>query len=438
MWKINMIGQYPTTIRGLIAPFRRALLVLLALTVATVPILVLNETVSAAQITDRSLQISSARAGATANYTFSFIPAQTTPIQSIQVLSCTTALGACTTPPSGISLGGSGTLGTVTGFGGSGTFAKDTTSTGCTGASVWCMKRTSPGTESLAAHTFTITGATNQDATNCSAAPNCTFFERITTYSDNYTTSIDSGTTASSTTQLFTVNAEIEEELSFCIGNTAVNDATSVVPNCTTISGTSLNLGVLGSADINISPVATTNGGDNNNGLAELNTNASNGANIDYDAVQQSGTNHQGALRVSGATCNSSPSNTDQCINSVDPKSTLTAGTEAFGMTVAGINCSAVTAYTCNFSTGTTNLTRASNYNCDGTNTFPTTDFGVITGTSHCDYMWDESGTQDNLASSTAPVGNEALILKFAATPNLVTPTGSYAAEADFVAVPAF
>jgi hypothetical protein len=326
----------------------------------------------------------------------------------------------------------------VSGFGGAGTFAKDTTSTGCNTASVWCMKRTGAGTESLAAHSFTITGATNQDATNCSAAPNCTFFERITTYSDNYTTSIDSGTTASSTTQLFTVNAEIEEELSFCIGNTTVNDATSVVPNCTTISGTSLNLGVLGSANINISPVASTNGGDGNNGLAELNTNASNGANIDYDAVQQSGTNHQGSLRVAGATCNAGASNTDQCINSVDPKSTLTAGTEAFGMTVAGINCSAVTAYSCVFSTGTTNLTRATNYNCDGTNVFTTGDVGVITGTTHCDYMWDESGTPNLLASSTIPVGNEALILKFAATPNLITPTGSYTAEADFVATPSY
>jgi hypothetical protein len=437
-----MIGQYPTTIRGLIAPFRRALLVLLALTVATVPILVLNQTASAAEITNRSLLISSGQPSASATYTFSFYPAQTTGIQSVQVTPCTSAyLTSCGTTPAGISLGGSGSLGTVSGFSSGGSFAKDTTSTGCTSATVWCMKRTGVGTESTSTqHIFTITGATNQNSTNCSSAPNCTFFARITTYSDNYTTSIDSGITASSTTQGFTVNALIQEQLSFCIGATAIDNATSTVSTCAAITGTSLNLGTLNSTDVSVSPVASGNGGDANNGLAELNTNAANGTTVYYDAVQQSGTNELGTLRVAGATCSATTSLTDQCINAIGTThSQLTPGTEAFGMTVAGVNCSLVTAYSCVFSTGTYNLVPNASYKCQlSGNTYPSSENGQVATTTTCYYAWDQTGTQDTLATATAPVGNEALILKFAATPNLVTPTGSYTAKADFVATPTF
>jgi hypothetical protein len=244
---------------------------------------------------------------------------------------------------------------------------------------------------------------------------------------------------ASSTIQTLTINASVQEQLSFCVGNTGVDNATSSVPTCSTISGTSVNLGVLNNGDVNITPVTTTNGGDDNNGLAELSTNASNGVAIEYSAVQQSGTNHLGALRVAGATCASGNSNTDQCINSIGTsETTLSPGTEAFGMTIAGINCSNVTAYTCAFSTGTYNLIRNANYNCTGTNVYPTTDNNQITTATTCSYAWDESGTQDTIASSSTVVGSEALILKFAATPNLVTPTGTYTAKADFVATPTY
>jgi hypothetical protein len=234
----------------------------------------------------------------------------------------------------------------------------------------------------------------------------------------------------------------VQEQLSFCIGNTAVNDATTTVSTCAAISGTSLNLGTLNSTEVNVSPVAAGNGGDGNNGLAELNTNAANGTTVYYDAVQAgTGTNELGTLRVAGATCSATTSLTDQCINAIGTThTTLTAGTEAFGMTVAGVNCSLVTAYTCTFSAGTYNLVPNATYKCQlSGNTFPSgaNDVNQVASTT-CYYAWDQSGTQDVLASSTAPVGNEALILKFAATPNLVTPTGSYTAKADFVASPTF
>jgi hypothetical protein len=418
-------------------PFNRILLVLTVATMAATPVLFLNATATAAQITTRSLAISSGQAGATANYVFTYTPGSTTQVQSFKIQSCTTALGTCTAP-TGINLSG-GTV-TSSGFQGATAFTKDTSTAGCTTVDTLCAKRTDTTAQTATAHVITDTGAVNQAATNCSSAANCTFFERITTYSDNaYTTSVDSGTIASSTTQLFTVNAAIQEQLSFCIGSTTVDNATTAPPTCASISGTSLNLGTLSSSNISISPVSATYNGDANNGLAELSTNAANGTTVAYDSIQQSGTNHLGTLRVAGATCQSGAVNTDQCINTAGTaKNTLTAGTEEFGMTVAGVNCGNVAAYTCSFASGTYNLNRANNYNCTGTNTYPTSDAGQITGTSTCSYAWDETGTSQTIASSTTVVGGEALILKFAATPNLVTPTGAYTAKADFVATPTF
>src|SRR6185312_3588569 len=105
------------------------------------------------------------------------------------------------------------------------------------------------------------------------------------------------------------------------------------------------------------------NQGDGNNALAELSTNAVNGTAISYDAIQQSGTNHQGTLRVSGASCNVSNVNTDQCINAIGTtRSTITHAVEAFGMTIAGVNCLNTLGYTCSYSGNTYNLRKAANY----------------------------------------------------------------------------
>jgi hypothetical protein len=423
---------------------KRTVTLVLITSMVAGPILLLSQTATAAQVTTRSLAISNPQAGATANYVVTYNPGSTTQVESLRLSACTTPLGTCTVP-TGISIS-TGTL-TTSGFQGATAFTQDTTATGCTTAGVLCAKRTDTTAQTVAtAHVLTDTGVTNQNSTNCSSAANCTFFIRIATFSDNaYTTAVDSGVVASSTTQLFTINAAIQEQLAFCIGNTSVNDATTTVPTCPSITGTSVNLGTLSSTAVSVTPVTTTYNGDANNGLAELSTNADLGASVAYNAVQQSGTNHPGALRVVGATCNAGSVTTDQCINSIGAtKATLTAGTEDYGMTIAGVNCSNVgSAYTCSFAGGNFNLVPTTNYNCNGTtngghsNTYPS-DTNQVSGTTACSYAWDESGTTDTIASSSSIVGGEALILKFAATPSLVTPTGSYTAQADFIATPTY
>jgi hypothetical protein len=438
--------MYQRQLKVTLIKAKRALILLVAIVFFSSGIATLTSSggsVLAASITQRSLTISTAQVNATASYTFSFVPGTTAAIQGIKFLACTTPLGTCTAP-AGLSLN-SAAGGTLTGSWTNATaFTPDHTGANdcIASANILCAKRTQASNETgTSPRGVNFTTITNPSGSSCTTA-NCTFFVRVTTYSVNTYLAgniVDTGTVAASTTQSLTVSAIIQEQLSFCIGATSVNDATSTVPLCSAISGTSLSLGTLNSSNIAISPVAATYNGDGNNGLAELSTNASTGATVAYDSIQQAGTNHLGTLRVAGATCQASAVNYDQCINAIGTShATITAGSEAFGMTVAGINCSQVTAYTCSFASGTTDLVRDPQYNCNGTNTYPTSDSSDISGTSTCSYAWDETGAPDTIASASTVVGNEALILKFAATPNSVTPTGSYTAKADFVATPTF
>ena len=434
-----------TVIRYSLADAKRALLVLITLVLTgggLAPLLSIGD-VSAATISQRSLNIGTAVISASTTYTYSFVPATSSAIQSLKFQACTTPIGSCTAP-TGLSFSGAGSTGTVSGGWTTSTnFTTGAGSNNCTAsASILCASRTAGTAESTSgSRSVAFTAITNPDGTSCSTI-NCTFFVRITTFSDTaYLTAVDSGVVASSTTQTLTVNATVQENLTFCVGSTTVDDATSAVPLCASVSGTSLNIGSLNSTVVNASPVSSTDNGDSKNGLVEIGTNASNGAAVTYNAIQQSGSQHLGTLRVAGATCISGAGiNTDQCINAIGSSdNTLSPGTERFGMTVAGINCSNVGAsYTCNFSTGTTNLTRNSNYDCDGSTNYPTTENGQLATTTTCRYAWDETGTSETVASSSSVIGNEALILKFAASPNITTPTGSYTALANFVATPTF
>jgi hypothetical protein len=401
--------------------------------VATLTPLLLSPSANAAQITGRKLTIGSGVPSAVTTYAFDFtVPTTGTIVKSLAADACTTAVGACTTP-SGFSVTGVTLTGQPTGLGDASGWTVNTSTTG----SLRLADSSDATTPSGAQH-VSFTGVTNPSTVNTS------FFLRITTYSDgSWTTPIDTGTTASAVVQTLTVNAAVAEVLNFCVGSTTVNDATSSPgADCTAISGTSLNIGTLDTGSTNVSPV-NTNGGDNKNGVAMIRTNAASGAVVSYDSIQQSGTNQLGTLRISGANCNASSSTlTDQCIRAKGTtQGTIAAGTENFGMTIGAVNCGSVSSYTCTFSSGAYNLQRDTNYDGNGTNTF-TTDSGAVGGTTNQGYAWDDSGTAQNIASSAASttkvIDDEAMILKFAATPSITTPFGLYAAQADFIAVPTY
>lgn len=427
---------------GSLKRLHRSSLLLIALflfSVGLLPLLGSTKTDALGQIAHRALAISSGVPGATGvSYTFTFkTVATTSPIAGVKLIACDTAIGSYVggtcNPPSGLDFsGGSYTSGSQAGFTDATAFAFDPTGAGdCTAsANVICINRTSAtnDTQTSTDKTLAFSAITNPSTANS------TFYVGIVTYgTNNYTSGsrVDSGTVASAVVQTLTVNAAVSEILNFCIGSTLIDDAiTSVASDCAGVSGTSINLGTLDSSTVNVSPW-TTNGGDSSNGVAMLRTNAVNGATISYDAIQQTGTNHQGTLRIAGSSCNAGTVSTDSCINAAGTSQTaFAAGTEKFGMTVAGVNCGSTTSYTCTFSTGAYNLVRDSNYDGLGSNTY---------GSSNAQgYAWDESGTAQQIASSSTVVDDEALILKFAATPSITTPFGSYAAQSDYIAVATF
>lgn len=286
---------------------------------------------------------------------------------------------------------------------------------------------------------LSIAMAADDIANNATA--NRTYYTRMRIYSDTGTTLEWEGVFAQSTAEQLTVNARVQERLDFCVGTTTVDDATtSPGATCTNISGNTVDIGIIDPGAVNVSPVGSGSGGNTTNGIAMVRSNAFNGTVVSYFAQQESST---GRLKVTGASCTSDgsgfdtgSSSTDQCFDSTATQGTLTSGTEQFGMTIAGVNCGSTTAYTCTFSSGTYNLVRNASYDGGGSNTY-VVDSGVTTTTTN-GYAWQSSGATTTIASSasssTKVIDDEALILKFAATAGVTTPTGQYTVVSTYIA----
>jgi hypothetical protein len=436
-------------------PFLLATVLLVGITL--LPILAPGRAI-ASQISLRSLTISSGVPSAT-NVTYSFtftLPGgHTSPndrVQGIKFIACTTAVGTypgvTCTPPAGMTgalITGDGfwnaAFSSQTAWQGASNFAVDPTGANdcLTAANVLCVNRTDTTAQTATSRTIVFNTIKNPSTANTA------FYVGIDTYNDPAWTGppVDSGTTASAVVQTLTANAAVAEVLQFCVGSTTVDDtATMVAADCSGVSGTSLNIGTLDTSAINISPVGV-NGGDSKNGVAMIRTNALNGTSISYDAIQQSGTNHQGTLRISGQTCNAITNTlTDPCINAAGAQTTFTAGVEKFGMTVAGVNYGSTTSYTCTYGDTSAVPSVAVGNSCA---LHPSAGYlGAGTSGSSEDYnttngfAWVESGAATQIATSTSAIDDEALILKFAATPSITTPFGSYTAQSDYIAVPTF
>jgi hypothetical protein len=412
------------------------------------------------QLTSRSVTMGSAvPSAATQTYTFGFTVPSVVIVQSMQFQFCDSPIAvACNgtnNPTIGATAVASQSGWSQTPAWASPTVVTDAGTGGTATANEIKITRTggtSGSTESAVAKTIAFNTITNN------ATANKTFYVRIRLYSDStWTTLVNDGKVAGSTTQSLTINARVQEQLSFCVGTTttdavgangtqALRNAgnTADVTSCTLADGTSVDLGAISSTATSITPVAASpNGGDARNAYAMISTNAINGATVSYRAIPDTGGSLTGRLRVSGATCSGTSSldassgSNDQCFNSSTTQTVLAAGTEEFGMTIAGVSCFNVPAagsggYTCNYATPTNNLTPQAGYIGAAANAY-----GVTNG-----FAWRADGTAVTIASSTAStikvISNEALILKFGATAATTTPTGSYTTVADFIALATF
>jgi hypothetical protein len=190
---------------------------------------------SAAQITSRKVTLSSSGAAATGvSYTFTSaaLPTTGTAVKSVSLTACTTASGTCTTP---------------TGFvNSSSTLAAQPSGVGA--GSGWTVNTSTAGSLRIvnAANATTPSGTVSieWDAVTNPTTANTSFYMRMTTYSDSaWTTAVDSGTVAVSTTNQITVTATVDESLTFCTGASGITTS-----SCGGATGTSASLGTLTSS----------------------------------------------------------------------------------------------------------------------------------------------------------------------------------------------
>ena len=225
-------------------------------------------------------------------------------------------------------------------------------------------------------------------------------------------THIDDGGVALSTAEQITINARVQERLTFCVGTA---DPTS---NCGGVSGSTIDLGVLDDVSINEASDAATGPG-SENAYLQITTNASSGAIISFFGDN---------LKVSGAGCGTvnddagGASSVDQCINYDDDPDggtrtgDLVAGTEMWGLGVSAITDDAGGA--------TSNLVAETEYDLDGT--------------PNNEYAFNDNTTTQLANTSSTVAASEQLTLDFGATAQITTPTGLYSTTLTFIATSTF
>lgn len=414
------------------------------------PLLSLS-TADAAQLTSRKVTISTSEAAATGvTYQFDYTIPTAATVQSMVYSFCTTPLGACVLP---------NTMDISAGTADAQTFSEAATFTKFTGAATgdcanhltasayqFCATRTAGANETATAKSFTIGTVTNPTPPS---GNNVTVYVRVALYSGTTFTPgnlVHDGTVAASINRQLTVNGRVQERLVFCVAAVADGGASdTTLPtdanSCGALTNTIVDLGVLDNTSINKAPVpnSTAKQGNDNYGIAMLNTNASNGVSVTYFAEPDTtpgATNELRAFRVPGATCNvSGTSITDQCFQSAAAASTtFVAGTENFGVNVpcvigGGTNGTPVVSTTTNIvvpvAYSNTDATTTSSADCEKT------DAGVK-------FAWNTTASAVQIASSPSVVDNELIKLSFGATAAATTPTGGYTVQSTYIATPTF
>lgn len=224
----HLSRHYKTLQGGALLFVIGALLFVLVLPLLTMP-------ASAAQITSRKVTQSNSAAAATGvtyTATSAALPTSGTAVKSVSLTACDAASGTCNTP-SGFSVSSS-TLGAQP--------------SGLGSASGWTVNTSTAGSLRVvnAANATTPSGSVSiqWDGVVNPTAANTTYYLRMTTYSDAaWTTAVDTGTIAISTTNQITVSATVDESLTFCTGTSGITTS-----SCASATGTSASLGTLTSS----------------------------------------------------------------------------------------------------------------------------------------------------------------------------------------------
>lgn len=391
-----------------------ALIVASVLSAASlVPAFVLGRADAAGQVQNRSIQMSTSMAGATSvTYQIAFKAATAGSIKGIVVDFCagssTPIVGLSCTAPTGFNVGtptvgsvyingatvGAGTDDTANWTGGQLNSNRTLTLTNASGSSLTAGQYV----------TITITGVTNTSTVG-------TFYGRALTYADDDDDSngcsgvddnpgcyaagtenvyIDSGGFAMSTTDLLTVTAKVQEQLTFCVYTTGTD--------CSNGTGSSINVPTVVTTPLNASAVQTDSSA--SFGLA---SNALNGV----------------VVRMKGF----------DPLNPTSTRATLTSGSNsiaAFGAACAADSTNTSTdQFGMRFGSVGSGVTANAPFNCSAGN-----------------HGWDTTTVNDNItatygkqiASTTSATAESQSNLEFAAKSSLTTPAGIYTIGLSFIA----
>jgi len=321
----------------------------------------------ASPITGRSVTLSNS-AGDASGVTYTVATAAlptATAVKSVQVQLCTAASGACTTP-TGFTAISAGLASQPTGLGATSGWTLGTATTGSLR-----IANAANATVPSGALSITFNAVHNPTATNT------TFYAVITTYSDAaWTTPIDTGTVALSTSALIQVSLSVNEALTFCAGVTITGT------NCGTISGSTVSLGTG-------STTATSNG----TSVLAASTNGASG----YSVTVSGSTLTAGANTITALTSNAASA----------------VGTRQFGLNLVSNSTPPIGSLV----TGTGTATVATNYST--TNSF-------------------RFGSGETIASVAGPSNANTFTVSYIANLDGTTPPGAYTSNLTYIATANF
>lgn len=202
--------------------------IVVALAIGVIPV-TSSLTVSAAQITSRSITLSTSAgdaSGVSYSLATSALPTTGTSIKSLEIKFCTAASGACVTP-AGFSTTSSTLSSQPSGLGSTSGWTINTATAGSLRISNGANSTNPSGAVSA------VFGSVHNPT-----AVNATYYGIVTTYSDaSWSTAIDTGTIALSTTNQIQVGLTVSETITFCTGTSITGQ------NCATAAGNTVNLG---------------------------------------------------------------------------------------------------------------------------------------------------------------------------------------------------
>lgn len=337
---------------------------LLAIIVSALPLINMSQ-VEASPITGRSISLSTSvgdASGVIYTLTTTNLPTSTA-VKSVQIQFCTSLTGGCV-KPTGFVNSSSTLLSQPTGLGAASGWTVNTSTDGSLR-----ILNASNSTAPSGAVSIVWSGVHNPTATNA------TFYGIITTYSDStWTTAIDSGSVALSTSAQVQVSLTVNETLTFCTGTSITGQ------NCGTVAGNVVNLG-------NGSTSATATG----TSVIAASTNGNSGYSVTVNgSTLTSGVNTITALTTGGAS---------------------SIGSKQFGINLAGANTTPVIGAAV---TGTGTATAVANY---GTNN----NFRFNSG--------------DIIASVAGPSNANTFTVGYIANIDGVTPAGIYTSNLTYTAL---